>query len=360
LYQGAIIGAQRLAVSSGISIVMVTVGNIGAVGVLAYISPTIEAFFIWQAVVGLIYAIVVRKAAWLVVGSGSSRKFDVVALKRVWRFSAGMGVITLSSIVFSQMDKVILSKMLTLEEFGHYMLAAVVVSGIYLLVTPVFNIIYPKFSVLVEDQDYVKLTELYRLGTRLMASILFPLGMFVSLFSKELVAFWLGDEFIAESVGPIIAFLTIGSVLHGVMYFPYALLLSYGQTRLALMNSMILMIVFLPLVVYFSFNYGALGGALAWFFLHIIYWFLGSWLTHRTLLKKIGFKWLLVDVGVPLMLSIAIGLLGLSVVHSGEYPFFVKMMSGFVMALIVFIFSVSTSQLLRQNFLNRLKMQNKI
>ena len=47
-------GAQRLTVSSGVSIVMVTLGNLGAVAVLAYVSPTIQAFFIWQGIVGLV------------------------------------------------------------------------------------------------------------------------------------------------------------------------------------------------------------------------------------------------------------------------------------------------------------------
>ena len=49
LYQGALMGMQRLTVSSKINIVMITFGNLGAVGVLAWISPTIQAFFIWQA-----------------------------------------------------------------------------------------------------------------------------------------------------------------------------------------------------------------------------------------------------------------------------------------------------------------------
>ena len=54
--------------SSGINIAMVTLGNVGAVGVLAFVSPTIQAFFIWQAGVGLVYAGTIRWAAWRTVG----------------------------------------------------------------------------------------------------------------------------------------------------------------------------------------------------------------------------------------------------------------------------------------------------
>lgn len=355
LYQGVVIGAQRLAVSSIISMVMVTLGSLGAVVVLKYVSPTIEAFFIWQAGVGFVYAIVIRWAAWIVLKGSTGRRLDLVALKRVWRFSAGMGIIALSSVVFSQIDKIMLSKILTLEEFGHYMLATVVVSGLYLLVTPVFNIIYPRFSALVANGDNKKITDLYRLGTRVLASVLFPIAMLVTLFAKELVTLWLGDEAIAESVGPIIAILVIGSALHGVMYFPYALQLSYGQTRLALTNSIILMIIFVPLIIYFSFIYGALGGALAWLTLHVIYLFLGSWLTHRTLLKKIGTSWLLQDVGGPLVISTVVGLVSFSVIRSGEYSAFVKLMSGIGISLVVFILSVAMSEPFRRVILNKLE-----
>lgn len=129
LYQSALIGAQRLTVSSGVSITMVTFGNLGAVVVLAFVSPTIEAFFIWQACVGLLYATTMQWAAWRVIGRLKEIRFDIDKLKQIWRFSAGMGGIALSGLVFTQLDKLILSKMLGLEEFAHYMLATVVVTS---------------------------------------------------------------------------------------------------------------------------------------------------------------------------------------------------------------------------------------
>ena len=110
LYQGALMGAQRLAVSSVINMAMVTLGSLGAVAVLAFVSPTIEAFFIWQAAVGLVYAEAMRRAAWRVVGVEKPQRFDVGSLKKVWRFSAGMSVVALSGVIFTQIDKVILSK----------------------------------------------------------------------------------------------------------------------------------------------------------------------------------------------------------------------------------------------------------
>ena len=123
--------------------------RLGAVAILAFVSPTIEAFFTWQACVGLGSAIAMRTAAWRIIGRTGQHRFDTAQLKRVWRFTAGMGGVGVTALVFTQLDKVILSKMLGLGEFGHYMLATVVVSGLYVLVAPLFNVIYPRFSALV-------------------------------------------------------------------------------------------------------------------------------------------------------------------------------------------------------------------
>lgn len=348
LYKGALIGAQRVTVSSGINMVMATIGSLGAVAVLAFVSPTIEAFFIWQASVGLVYAITMRTAAWRIIGKTKQNRFDVDELKRIWRFTAGMSAIGLTGLVFTQLDKVILSKMLGLEEFGHYMLATVVVSGLYLLVAPVYSVVYPRFSVLAATGDLENLTDLYRLGTRLLATVLFPIAMVLAVFSDDLVLVWTRNPDIASSVAPVIALLAMGSALHGVMHFPYALQLAYGMTRLPLTINAILMIVLVPLIIFLALKYGALGGAMAWLVLHVLYVLLGTWLTHRRLLKGVGTRWLLQDVGIPLILSIFVGLIGWHyVAQSEEYSVFMKLIVGGGLVFIASTLSILMSHQLR-------------
>lgn len=360
LYQGALIGAQRLAVSSGINMVMVSIGSLGAVAVLAFISPTIEAFFIWQACVGLVYAITMRTAAWRIIGKLDLIRFDLDKLKSIWRFTAGMSGIGLTALVFTQLDKVILSKMLGLEEFGHYMLATVVVSGLYVLISPVFNVVYPRMTALVATGETEKLTDLYRLGTRMLAAVIFPVAMVLAIFAGDLVLVWTGNPGIASSVAPVIALLAIGSALHGMMHFPYALQLAYGITRLPLTINAILMIVLVPLIIFFALKYGALGGAMAWLALHVLYVLLGTWLTHRRLLKGVGAKWLLQDVGMPLILSIIVGLIGRHyVAQSEEYSVFMKLIGGGTLALVASALSIAVSHQLRTAIQSSLKWKKK-
>ena len=341
LYQSALNGAQRLTVSSGISMAMVTIGSLGTVAVLAFISPTIEAFFIWQACMGLIYAITIRLTVWQIIGKQNQTRFNINELKNVWRFTAGMSGIALSAVVFTQLDKIILSKTLGLEEFGHYMLASVVAGSLYLLIMPFYNVIYPRLSAFVVTGDIEKLINTYRLGTRILATMLFPAAMVITIFSMELVHIWSGNKVIALSVAPVISILVIGTALHGVMFFPYALQLAYGITRLPLTINTILMVILIPLTFFLSLEYGAIGGAMAWLVLHVLYVLLGTWLTHRQLLKGIGMTWLLHDVAIPLCLSMIVGFIGYYFIQDTDYSSGMKLMYGAFLALTAALLSLA-------------------
>jgi O-antigen/teichoic acid export membrane protein len=358
LYQGALMGAQRLTVSSGVSVAMVTLGSLGSIAVLALVSPTIEAFFLWQAGVGLLHATTMRWAAWRIVGQFKETRFDVVELKRIWRFSVGMSGITVTALVFTQLDKLILSKMLGLKEFGYYMLATTVAGSLYLLITPIYNAVYPRMSALVVTEETGKLEDLYRLGTRLLSTLLFPLAMLFVICSEDLIRAWTGNPTIALSVAPLVSLLAVGTALHGVMFLPYALQLAYGITRLPLMINSILLVVLVPLIVLFTFKYGLLGGAMAWLVLHVLYVVLGTWLTHRSLLKGIAISWLSQEVGVPLIISIIVGLVGHYLIQGTGYSVYVKLAYGGGLALSATLLSFSVSPKLRSVVLNNIKTSN--
>jgi len=343
LYQGAVIGAHRLAVSSAINIVMVTIGSLGAVAVLVFVSSSIEAFFVWQAIVGLTHAFVIRLVAWRLIGRNKNLRFDIGRLKQIWRFSAGMSGVAVSAIILMQLDKVLLSRLLTLEDFGRYMLAGLVASGLYILLTPTFNVIYPRLSTLVVTGDMEKLESFYRAGTRFLLSALFPIAIFAAVFADELVSLWIMNPKLATEVAPVVSLFLLGTALNGVMHFPYALQLAYGMTRLPLMINTILMIILVPLTFTLATHYGAIGGAAAWALLNGVYVLIGTWITHRSLLQGVGLKWIACDVGLPLCLSlIFVGIVG-TVFKGIGYSSFTNLLTGSVLVLISFLLTLNFS-----------------
>lgn len=352
LYQGALLGAQKQVLQSSINIIMVTMSNLGAILVLMFLSKTIQAYFIWQAVVGMIYVLTIRFFALKEVGKPDHFKFDILRLKSIWRFSAGMSGIALAGLALTQLDKVMLSKMLPLEAFGNYMLATLLVSGLYLLITPFYNLIYPRFSYLAIRNDEVNLYHLYSHGSRLLAAMLFSTASLLVVYSYDIVNIWTGDPNLALKVSPLVSILAMGSALHGVMYFPFALLLAYGKTNLALKINGLLLLLLAPLIYILTLKYGALGAALSWLVLHIIYVLFGTFMTHQALLKGIGTQWLLKDVGTPLLISIALGLFSyFYIVTATHYSSFWKVAIGMLILVFGFILSISTSPTLRSELI---------
>lgn len=339
LYQGVLVGAQRLVLASGISMTMSTLSNLGGVLILAFVSKSIEALFIWQAAVGLAYAIWIRFTAWQILGPRSFAGFNVRKLVPVWKFSAGMGGIALTSAVFTQLDKVILSKSVALTEFGHYMVAVMVMSGLHILISPVFNVVFPRMSSLVAAKDDKGVLELYRNGSRMFASAIFPAAMLIAVFGKDFVALWTGDAGLAVQAAPIIAFLAIGTALNGIMFFSYALQLAHGVTWLPLAINMGLICLMVPLVIVSSQHHGAIGAAFSWMTIEAIYVIVGSWMTYRYLFKGMKMRWLAGDVGVPFAWAIVGGALLHSIATLLPLPLLADAVLGLLVGLGVLLIS---------------------
>lgn len=353
LYQGVLIGIEQQVLSSCIAMLATTVGAIGSALILVYISQTIEALYVWQASIALVHSLTLHHVAWRVIGRDGNEKFNIDDLRSNWRFSLGISAVAASAVLLTQMDKIVLSRLLTLEQFGQYALAATLVGGLYYLINPIFGIIYPRFSAIVTIGDVEKLARIYRMWTNMFAIAIFAIATFLSVFAKEILVLWTGNYIIASSVGPVVVLLTIGTALHGVMYFPYALQLSYGLTRLPLIINLILTVVLVPLIVILSQSFGAMGGAFAWLIFHMLYMLLGTWITHRYILKDVGMTWLIQDVGTPLMLAISGGLI-ISNLGTEDYRGAVtKYIYGAGMIFVVICTSVALSQDLRSLLLSR-------
>lgn len=247
-------------------------------------------------------------------------RFDVNELKSIWRFSVGMSGVAISTIILMQLDKVLLSKLLSLKDFGQYMLAVQVANGLSVLLTSTFNVIYPRLSSLVAMRENEKIISLYRSGTCFLAVIVFPITIGAIVSSKDFLFLWTDNLSLATNTAPMLSLLLIGTAINGLMIFPYALQLAYGMTKLPLIIGNALTIIDVPLIFLFVMLYGAIGGALAWAVLNFMYLIFGTWITHRELLKGVGLTWLIRDVGIPLCLSLVAMIIGWEITHvEGAY-----------------------------------------
>lgn len=309
LYHGALVGAHRLARSAATSMTINILAAITTIAVLAWGERSIQMFFVVQAAFGLLQAIVLRVLAQRAMGERDA-PYDFADLKRVLHFSAWMSGIAITSLVFTQLDKALLSRLVDLESFGHYMLAALLVGGLAVLTTPAFNVLYPKFTTLHARGDNAGLAKFYSDTSRMFAAAVFSLALALALHVQAIVTLWTGRADVAVRVAPLVVLLAVGSALNGLMYFPYALQLATGRPRIPFALNVALLVIALPMIVWLTLHRGAVGGALSWALLGVVYVAVGTIVTGRKVAGFAGPGWLARDIAIPLLLALLPALAG--------------------------------------------------
>jgi O-antigen/teichoic acid export membrane protein len=218
-----------------------------------------------------------------------------------WRFSAGMAATMLLAIVLTQADKIVVSKLLPLEQFGYYTLAWTVGNGLGMLIGPVFVAVFPRLSQLVRQESIPEITQLYHTSCQLVSAVLLPAAAVLALFSREVIWAWTGDPGTVAAIRWVVIPICIGTTLNGLMNIPFALQLAFGWTGLAVRANAIAVVVIVPLTVVMARFYGTVGAASGWALLNAGYVVFAVQAMHRRLLKTEQRKWYAVDVGLPLL-----------------------------------------------------------
>ena len=123
IYQGGLLGHQRLVTLNGILVVSALLRTVGTLLVIIFWKRTIIAYFTCQLVISALQFLAGRALFWRIVPVGNSGKFTLDIIKPLLKFSLGMAGIGISGLVLMNLDKVILSKMLPLKSLGLYALA---------------------------------------------------------------------------------------------------------------------------------------------------------------------------------------------------------------------------------------------
>ena len=191
-YDGGFMGLQKQVLINGLKIGLSSISSFGAVLILWKVSPTITAFFTWQIFISALTLISFTTALWhSLPPSNRTPVYNPNLMRNIWRFAAGMGGIAISAIILTQLDKVILSKLLSLEMFGFYTLAGVASNIIpFMLVGPIFNALFPRFTSLGAMSDETALKLLYHQGSQLMAVLVLPVAAIVSSFFSFDILFY--------------------------------------------------------------------------------------------------------------------------------------------------------------------------
>ena len=307
-YTGGLSGLQEQKLLNFINVISFAIRSFGAYFILAFVSPTIKAFFIWQLITTALQCFLMVLFFWKKLPETAEKpRFNSVLLKEVRRYAAGMAGTSLVVLILTQTDKLILSKMLTLEDFGYYSLA-ITLAGTALgaIVGSISSVYFPQFSQLVAQDKIDELRELYHRACQVMSFFLIPTVCVLAFFSYEILMIWTRKPEIAGNTYVLLTLVAVGTGLNGLMHLPYYAQLAFGITKIGFWQNVIAIIFLIPFMIYATFHYGAIGGALSWAILNFSYTIIGLQIMHRMILQGELKKWYGTDVGLPLFLAVII------------------------------------------------------
>lgn len=301
IYTSSIAGLQKQVLQNVVISLMATIRGVGAVAILIWVSPTISAFFIWQGLVSLATAMLLAYVVYSLLPSISSpARFSMSALISIWRYSLGMLGITVLAILLTQIDKVLLSKLLTLETFGYYALAGVVASTLPMLALPIAAAFYPRFTELLAKGNDVDLRRTYHQAAQLVTVLMGSAAVILIVFADRLLLLWTADPVLTQQVALLVSVLVAGNLLNGLMWIPYYMQLAHGWTSLSIKINMIAVAVLIPAIFLVAQKYGAIGAAWVWVALNAGYVLIGVHFMYHRILRCEKWGWYLFDVSLPL------------------------------------------------------------
>ncbi len=343
-YSSGLLGLQRQVLLNVLNVIFGTLRSFGALIVLAYISPTIQAFLIWQTVVAVINAVVFALAFWKSLPKSEKKaEFRYDLLKSIWRYAAGMTGIGIVTLILTQLDKIILSKMLTLEQFGYYSLAnSLAAMGLGMIISSIDAVYYPKFSQIVARNDTNEISQIYHQAAQTLSVFLIPSTLTLAFFAPEILQLWTNDQAIVDNASLLLALIAVGTGLNGFMHIPYFMQLANGMTKLAFWKNVVAIIILIPLMIYAINYYGAVGAAVVWCLLNFSYIVAEVPIMHRFLLKGEMKRWYFEDIGKIILVVIPVFIIGRLFVKYDftRLEFILSMASISIISFAIAVFSV--------------------
>jgi O-antigen/teichoic acid export membrane protein len=348
IYVSAVVGLQRQVLENILSSLMATARGLGAVFVLRAVSPTIEAFFIWQGLMSVITVALFAGAVYFTLPpSGKSARFSGALLIGSSRFAAGMTAITFLALILTQVDKILLSRLLTLKAFSYYALAGVAAGALNMLTGPITTAFYPRFVELATRRDEDALRAAYHQGAQLVSVLMGSAAIVLITFADRILLLWTGDPALTRQVAHFLPVLALGALFNGLMWMPYYLQLAHSWTTLSLKVNVVSVAILIPAIVLVVPVYGALGAAWVWVALNTGYLIFTIYFMHRRLLVADKWRWYREDVLMPLLAAAATAAI-LRWIYPGDSGRFVELAALVLCFVVVLIAAILAAPVIRR------------
>ena len=312
LYRGVITGAEKLVWLSSFSASIATGRFVLVLPVLIWLSATPLAFFGFQLAIAVLELAGLAFMAYRLlprIPAGQRIQWQWAPLKPVLKFSLSIAFTSSVWIMVTQTDKLVLSSILPLADYGYFTVAVLVAGGIMMVGGPISSAIMPRMTRLQAQGQHETLIALYRQATQLVTIIATPVALVLIFFAPQVLWAWTGDAALVKRAAPVLSLYAAGYAFLAVSAFPYYLQYAKGNLRLHLIGNALFIVGLIPAIIWAATRYGMVGAGWAWFIFNLAYFALWTPLVHHKFAPGLHAGWLLADVLRLVLLPVVAALL---------------------------------------------------
>lgn len=308
-YMGGLLGLEKQVKANMYQVGFGVLRN-GLVVVAILFVPTLEMFFVWQAVSTLLFTILLRfSLCKILIGQYFyfQLKIEKAVFKDVWRFAGGMLLISLVASLNTQLDKLAISKFLPIESLGYYTLSVSLAMGIMILVNPISVALLPRFTALYSAGKNDEASSLFDKINLLVAILVFSVMANMVFFAKELIWIWTGKMELAEHAHVFLPIVALSFTMIALQIIPFNIAIANGYTKLNNLLGLVSLLVTLPGYWLATKYYGAIGAAYVFCSVQTITTFIYLYFINNKFLKIRRFYMLYIkQILLPPLISLPI------------------------------------------------------
>lgn len=301
IYSSILLGQQRHVLLNILLAFSATLKGVGAVFILVFIAADLKNFFLWQALVSLLSLLAMMFFAYAAIGPSSRRaEFSLSELKRIKSYALSIAAASVLGVIIANSDKLLLSTLLPLSEFGVYALSATIASFILTLAGPINQTWLPKLTELAVEKKVSQLKNTFHIGAQISSLLIGTLAIVLLIYANTFLLLWTDDEELSAKIAPVLRILVVGNLFSAIARFICQTAYAHGLTRLVLYFNIFAIVFIIPALFIIVPHFGAIGAAYLW----VVYTggilFLGCPLFFRKILIGERFRWYVLDTALPL------------------------------------------------------------
>jgi len=317
---------------------------VGSIILISSFNGSIIDFFIYQVLIALVEVIALSIKFYSQVPNNllSFGNLSIGLLKKITIETTKISTISILTIMTYQLDKILLSKALPLQEYGYFSLIVMICSGLIVISVPIKRAIQPRISILLFSKNINDSIELYRKASHLITIIIGAIVITICMNSLPIILFWTKDITASLWVANRLYLFVIGAGLLAIQAILLALQEARGDLDLQIKINFIFFMIQIPLmlfcVLFFGITFKApvLGIGLAWIVIRVISFMVSTFLIHKTYDINLNRVWFLKDF-LPVILSqilvasLIYPITSSEVISSPGNPILVIIFTGFIL-----------------------------